>query len=481
LKKISIKFGTDGWRGVIADEFTFEGVRIVSQGVSNYLKKKIGSSRKPFIVVGYDTRFLSEQFAEESAQIFKLNNIKVYLSDKIITSPVLSFAVVEKKADLGIMITASHNPYYYNGYKIKGPFGGSATMDIIADVEKEVSEVIKNTESYKKYLYTEEADRPDVERIDFLPSYKQNLLSKVDTDIIKNFDFKLLLDPMYGAAQGIYKKIIQQFSPENITEIHSEINPSFGGISPEPIGDNLAEAKSALLSKKYKLAICLDGDGDRIAALGEDGNYISSHHLFAIVLWYLADRKKMKGKVVKSINLSSVLDRICSKYDLEVKTTPVGFKYIAEEILKGGVIIGGEESGGLWAGGDTPERDGMLMGLKLIEIICDTGMTLNQILEKIYDEFGYFVFDRVDYKIDMDQNENLKHLLEKDIPKVLREAGVKKVITLDGYKYIMENGSWIMIRLSGTEAVVRVYTDAGSDKEAKHLQELGKKVLKSAF
>jgi phosphomannomutase len=481
LKRISIKFGTDGWRGIIADEFTVEGVRIVSQGVSNYLKKKVGSSRRPSVVVGYDARFLSERFAEESTEILKLNGIEVYLSDKIITSPVLSFAVIEKKADLGIMITASHNPYYYNGYKIKGSFGGSATMDIIADVEREVSDVIKNTESYKEYLYPEETDRPGIERTDFLPVYKRNILSKVDADIIKNFGFKLLLEPMYGAAQGIYKKIIQQFDPGDVAEIHSEINPSFGGINPEPIGDNLAEAKSILLRKKYKLAICLDGDGDRIAALGEDGNYISSHHLFAIVLWYLADRKKMKGKVVKSVNLSSVLDKICLKYGLEVKTTPVGFKYIAEEILKGGVIMGGEESGGLWAGGDIPERDGMLMGLRLIEIICDTGMTLNQILEKIYDEFGYFVFDRIDHEIDMDQKKNLKDMLERGIPKMLKEAGVKEVITLDGYKYIMENGSWVMIRLSGTEAVVRVYTEGGSDKEVRYLQELGKKVLESAF
>lgn len=481
MKKISIKFGTDGWRGVIADEFTVEGVRIVSQGVSNYLKKKLGDSGKPSVVVGYDTRFLSERFAEESAEIFKLNDIDVCFSDKIITSPVLSFAVVDKKADLGVMITASHNPYYYSGYKIKGSFGGSATMDIIVDVEKEVSEVLKNTEGYKEYLYPEETDKPALERVDFLSSYKQNILSKVDAGIIKNFDFKLLLEPMYGAAQGIYKEIIQQFNPENVAEIHSEINPSFGGINPEPIGDNLKEAKSAMLSENYRLAICLDGDGDRIAALGEDGNYISSHHLFAIVLWYLADRKKMRGKVVKSVNLSSVLDKICLKYDLEVKTTPVGFKYIAEEILKGGVIMGGEESGGLWAGGDTPERDGMLMGLKILEIICDTGMTLNQILKKIYDEFGYFVFERADYEIGLDQKEDLKDLLEKDIPKILRDAGVREVTTLDGYKYIMENGDWIMIRLSGTEAVVRVYTEGSGDKEVRYLQKLGKEVLESAY
>ncbi len=481
MKEIRIKFGTDGWRGVIADEFTVEGVRIVSQGVSNYLKRKVESSRKPYVVIGYDTRFLSDRFAKEAAEIFKLNDIKTHYSDRIIPTPVISFAVIEKKADLGIMITASHNPYYYNGYKIKGPFGGSAAMDIITEVEKEVSDVLKNIENYEKYLYPEDEDRPDIEKADFLPGYKQNLLSKVDINIIKDFNFKLLLEPMYGTTQGIYKKIIQTLNPENVTEIHAELNPSFGGINPEPIGDNLAEAKSVLLDKKYKLAICLDGDGDRIAALGEEGNYISSHHLFAIVLWYLASIKKMKGRVVKSVNLSSVLDKICAKYDLELITTPVGFKYIAKEILKGGVIMGGEESGGLWAEADIPERDGMLMGLKLIEIICSTGMTLNQILGEIYKEFGYFVFDRNDYKIDLSQKENLKSLLEKDIPGILKEVGVKDVITIDGYKYIMGNGSWIMIRLSGTESVVRVYTEGSSDEEVKHLQGLGKRVIDSVY
>jgi len=477
----SIKFGTDGWRGIIADDFTVEGVRIVSQGVSNYIIKKLGSSRKPEVVIGYDSRFISEKFALEAAEIFILNNIRVYFSDRIIPTPVLSYAVVEKKADLGIMITASHNPYYYNGYKIKGPFGGSATMDIITEVEKEISEVLGNTKNYEKYLHSKAAGNPDMEKVDFLSAYEKNLLSKIDTDIIKGFKFNLLLEPMYGAAQGIYKKIIQKFGSENVMEIHSDLNPGFGGINPEPIGNNLNQAVSALKKNKCKLAICLDGDGDRIAALGENGNYISSHHMFAIVLWYLACRKKMKGRVVKSVNLSSIVDRICLKYNLELVTTPVGFKYIAEEILKGGVIMGGEESGGLWAGGDFPERDGMMMGLKLIEIICSTGMTVNQILERIYSQFGYFVFNRIDYKIDLKQKENLKSLLEKGIPGILKKAGVGRTVNIDGYKYIMEDGSWVMIRPSGTEAVVRLYAEGESSKKVSFLQKLGKEVIDSVF
>jgi len=481
MEKTMIKFGTDGWRDIIADQFTFEKVKAVSQGVSNYLKKKVGDSRIPCVALGYDTRFLSERFAQAAAEIFRLNDINVYFSDRIIPTPILSYAVLERKADLGIMITASHNPYYYNGYKIKDPFGGSAAVDIIMKIEDEISEVFKNTAKYRDFLYSKSTNGNNIKKVDFISSYRQNILGQVNRDVIKGFDFGLLLEPMYGAAQGIYRSIIETFNPKNLTEIHSALNPAFGGISPEPIGDNLAEAESILKNKKCKLAICLDGDGDRIAVLGENGNYISAHHIYAIVLWYLATRKKMKGKVVKSVNLSSIADKICSKYNLELITTPVGFKYIAEEILKGEVIIGGEESGGLWAGGDLPERDGMLIGLKLLEIICSTGMTINQILDKIYSEFGYFVFDRIDYKIDLPRKEKLKSILEKGIPEILKNAGAAKVITLDGYKYIMEDGSWIMIRPSGTESVVRIYTEGEDKEKTNYLQDLGKKIISSVF
>jgi len=481
MKETAIKFGTDGWRGIIADEFTFDGVRIVTQGVSNYLRKKVKKEAEPCVVLGYDTRFLSDKFAGVSAEVFARNGIRVYFSDRIITSPILSHAVLEKKADLGIMITASHNPYYYNGYKIKGPFGGSATMDIISEVEKEVSEVSENVERYREFLYPGSKKDDTVKKADFLSSYRQNILGQVDREIVEGFNFGLLLEPMYGAAQGMFKDILETFNPMNLFEMHSILNPGFGGINPEPIGDNLAEAKRTLREKKYKMAICLDGDGDRIAALGEEGNYISSHHLYAIVLWYLASIKKMKGKVIKSVNLSSIVDKICARYDLELITTPVGFKYIAEQIIKGGVIMGGEESGGLWAGGNLPERDGMLMGLRLLEIVCSTEMTINRILEEIYNEFGYFVFNRIDYKIGPEQKANLKSLLERGIPDILKKAGAGKVITIDGYKYIMEDNSWIMIRPSGTESVVRVYTEGESDKKIKHLQELGKEVIDSVF
>jgi phosphomannomutase len=481
MNEINIQFGTDGWRGIIAERFTFRGVKIVSRAVSNYLNKKSDGRRKPRVVLGYDTRFLSDRFARTAAGVFTMNNIETYLSERIITTPVLSYAVVNKKADLGVMITASHNPYYYNGYKIKGSFGSSATMDIIKGIEVELDEVMGNIARYEKSLNFEGEDDVDIKEFDFLSAYRENILSQIDRDIIKDLNFSLLLEPMYGASRSIFIDILRSISRANIYEMHSILNPGFGGINPEPIGDNLNEAREVLKNKDYKLAICLDGDGDRIAALGEDGNYISSHHLYSIILWYLAHVKKMKGKVVKSVNLSSTIDKICARYNLELVTTPVGFKYIVEEIMKGGVIMGGEESGGLWAGGSIPERDGMLMGLKLLEILSTLGMTVNQVLEKIYDEFGYFVFTRIDYETDLKQKKNLQSITRKGIPGVLKEAGVKNVVTLDGYKYIMEDGSWLMIRPSGTEAVVRVYAEGDSEEKTNYLHKLGGAIIDSAI
>jgi len=481
MKEMDIKFGTDGWRGIIAEQFTFRGVRAVSQGVSNYLKKKTAGSKKPCVAIGYDARFLSERFAMAAAEVFVLNGVETYFSDRIITTPVLSYEVVDRKADLGIMLTASHNPYYYNGYKIKGPFGGSATMDIVTEIEKEVNEVVENIQEYEKSPGTSDmGDGNEIKKADFLSGYIRDILSQVDTNIISGFEFPLLIEPMYGASQGILKDVLENLGATNITEIHSIYNPSFGGINPEPIGDNLNEAKEVLKDKNCKMAICLDGDGDRIAALGEDGNYVSSHHLYSIFLWYIAHVKKMKGKVIKSVNLTSTIDKICAKYNLELVTTPVGFKYIGEEILKGGAIMGGEESGGLWADGRLPERDGMLMGLKLLEIVCSLGKTLNQILDEIYDEFGYFVFDRTDYEVNSRQKKSLSSIIEKGIPDELEKEGVREVITVDGHKYIMEDGGWVMIRLSGTESVVRVYTEGESRERTDYLQGLGKKVIDGA-
>ncbi|MHB1253001.1 MAG: phosphoglucomutase/phosphomannomutase family protein [Candidatus Humimicrobiaceae bacterium] len=479
----TIKFGTDGWRGVIAKDFTFENVQIISQGISDYLKsKKNFKFKNPRVVIGFDTRFLSDLFAKSAAEIFMANGIEPILSDAFVPAPVLSNAVVSREADLGIMITASHNPYKYNGYKIKGPYGGSATMDIISDIEEFVNTGINNGRYLKKIKTINEdiSNNKSLESFkvsSFLPDYKKRIYKIINTDLIKNIEFDILIDPMYGTGQQIYLSILSEMGLVNIYEIHNIFNPAFGGINPEPVGDNILEAVNFLKKNKIKAGICLDGDADRIGAIGEEGNFISSHHIFAIALDDLIKSKKTKGRVIKTVTTSSIISRMAQKNNLDVLVTPVGFKYIAEEILKGDVIMGGEESGGLWTNGNIPERDGMLMGLKLLEIMAKEKKTLNQILEDIYDKYGYFVYSRNDYLIEISERDKLKALLESEIPAAIKNEKVMEVVTIDGFKYMLEDGSWLMIRPSGTEAVVRVYAESSNEKRLQDLLIIGKKVI----
>jgi phosphomannomutase len=477
MGKEEIKFGTDGWRGIISEDFTMDRVRLVSMGVGNYLKKKI-KDRKPAVAVGFDARFLSDRFAAAVSEELSKKGIRTILSPEIIPTPVLSYSVVDRKADLGIMITASHNPYYYNGYKIKGSFGGSATMDMIADIEREVNRLISDQALSGKREIKERSDSSSISKDSLFRAYKEHILSQVDTDIIKGFKFGLLFEPMYGATQNIYRDILLGLDPEKLLSIHSIINPGFGGINPEPIEVNLREAIEFLKLKNCQFGICLDGDGDRIGALGGGGSYISSHHIFAIVLDNLVRRKGIRGRVVKTVNVSSIIDRICKKNNLELDITPIGFKYVAEKIVEGDVIMAGEESGGLWSYGNIPERDGMLMGLKLLEIICSEKKTVNQILKDLYREYGFFDYRRTDYSMDIGEKQKLVKILERGIPGPLRSAGVKDAVTLDGYKYHLDENNWVMIRPSGTEAVVRVYSEGESAGKSDYLQQLGRNIIK---
>ncbi|MCX6384112.1 MAG: phosphoglucomutase/phosphomannomutase family protein [Actinobacteria bacterium] len=480
IKNKTIKFGTDGWRSIIARDFTFEKVQLISQGISDYLKnKKSPKGKNPKVVIGYDTRFLSDLFAKSAGEIFAANEIETVFSETFIPTPVLSNAVVSRSADLGIMITASHNPYMYNGYKIKGPYGGSATMDIINDIEDFVNSGINNGSYLEKVRIISNNNNfaACFKTDNFMADYKKQILGLIDTKLLREIDFDVLIDPMYGAGQGIYFSILKELGLKNIHEIHNVFNPSFGGINPEPIGDNIAEAVNYVKQNKMRVGICVDGDADRIGAIGEDGNFISSHHIFAIVLADLIKNKKTKGRVIKTVTTSSIIDRMAKKNNLELFQTPVGFKYIAEEIMKGDVIMGGEESGGLWINGNIPERDGMLMGLKLLEIMSKENKTLNSILEELYREYGYFVYERNDYEIEISERDELKLMLKLKVPLLIEKEKVKEVIAIDGFKYILEDGSWLMIRPSGTEAVVRVYGESSNEDRLKDLLRIGKKVI----
>ncbi len=480
-----IKFGTDGFRGIIAKEFVFDKVELIAQGISEYLnnKKKL-KNKSPRVVVGYDTRFLSNLFAQSACFIFAANKIETLLSKTFIPTPILSNAVVSKFADLGIMITASHNPYMYNGFKIKGPFGGSATMDIIDDIEVLVNNGIKNG-SYEKLINSFKKNKSpyndNLNECDFIADYEKQIFNLVNADILKKIDFKILIDPMYGAAQGICKSVFKNIGikDDDIYEIHNILNPSFGGINPEPIGVNINEATDFIKKNLIEVGICLDGDADRIGVIDKDGDFVSSHHIFAIVLNDLIKNKK--GRVVKTVTTSSIIDKIAKENNLELVVTPVGFKYIGEEILKGNVIMGGEESGGLWTYGNIPERDGMLMGLKLLEILVRQSQTLDEVLKDLYDKYGYFVYRRDDYEVEIEKRDKLKEALSKQVPQIIKNEGVKEIVTIDGFKYIFNDGDWLMIRPSGTEAVVRVYCESSNEKRLNHLLEIGRKVVGGCY
>ena len=485
MSEKTIKFGTDGFRGIIAKDFTTEQVEYIAHGIGQYLlQKKVLKNKKPLVVIGYDTRFLSDFFAKCAAEILALNNIETLLSDNFIPTPVLSNAVIARNADLGIMITASHNPYIYNGFKIKGPFGGSATMDIVNDIEAIVNKGLaddsfrKEIDILKKDIQSGDAGYTGYGKADFIKEYWDQIERITDLDILKKIDFDFLIDPMYGAAQGLYKSFFEKHNIGNVFEIHNIINPSFGGINPEPIGSNLNEATEFVIKNNLKIGICVDGDADRIGVIGEKGNFISSHHIFAIVLYDLIKSGRRDGRVIKTVTTSSIIDRIAQRNNLDIFVTPVGFKYIGEEILKQDVLMGGEESGGLWTNGNIPERDGVLMGLKLLEIMVRNKKSLNEILEDIYKEYGYFVYGRNDYEIETNRRDDIKNQLIKSIPEAIEKEGVSEVVRIDGFKYILNDGSWLMIRPSGTEAVVRVYSESFDTDRLEQLLTIGREVVK---
>ncbi len=483
MTKTKIKFGTDGYRGIIAKDFTIRQVEDISQAVSRYLfdLKKL-KNKTPRVVIGYDTRFLSDYFAKTAAEIFSLNNVETLLSESFIPTPVLSNAVLSENADLGIMITASHNPSIYNGFKIKGPFGGSATMDIINDIEIIVNRGLLGDAFKEKIQDLRNDNHTDYgyKKTSFTGDYWCQIESLIDINLLKKADFKFLIDPMYGAAQGLFKSFFDRHSIKNVYEIHNIINPGFGGINPEPIGVNLNDAIDFVIKNNIKIGICVDGDADRIGAIGEKGNFISSHHIFAIALYDLIKSGKKDGRIIKTVTTSSIIDRMAQKNNLDILVTPVGFKYIGEEILKGDVLMGGEESGGLWTYGNIPERDGMLMGLKLLEIMTRYKKTLDEILEDIYREYGFFVYGRNDYEIEISKRDVLKNLLTQSIPEIIANEGVRETVTIDGFKYILNDGSWLMIRPSGTEAVVRVYSESFNEKRLEKLLDIGRKVIEGA-
>lgn len=443
-----VKFGTDGWRAVIGDDYTFLNVRRVS--LATAIQFKNHPKLKNGIVIGYDTRFLSKEFAIASAEVFANNGIKVFLTDSFVTTPTISLLAKNKKLAFGVVITASHNPFKYNGFKLKDEFGGSMYPDEILKIEEKLKE-IRDVEI--KFKFDELIKRGKIELIDGKKYYLDNLRNKIDIDKIISSKLKVLYDAMYGAGQGSLKTLI------NADELHSEINPSFGGGAPEPVPKNLSEVCNKIKNENYNIGIITDGDADRIAIIDESGKFLDAQKTFALLLHYLFKYKKITGKVVRGYSTSDLIQKYCEKYNIPLETVPIGFKHISKIMINEDVLIGAEESGGIGIKGHLPERDGIFNGLLYLEMLAATGKSITELKKELENEFGIYFYQRIDVHTTQElKQETLKSCSELKIGDEIGNHQILEIGNLDGYKFTFSNG-WIIIRASGTEPLLRFYCE----------------------
>ena len=449
-----IKFGTDGWRAVIADDFTFVNLEKVAFATARYFKKH--KKIKNGLIIGYDARFMSKEFAEKSAEVIANAGIKVKLADSIVSTPMISLLTKLDKAAGGIVITASHNPPKYNGFKIKGDFGGPAHPEMIARVEKELAKVMKAKKVPQgKFSFQQLVDKGAIVPISMKQRYLDDLETKIDLNKIRSSGIRILYDVMYGAGQGVLDATL----PE-VKQIHEYFNPSFGGTNPEPLAQNLGELMRRVKGEGYQIGIATDGDADRIGAVDEEGRFVDSHRIFSLLLKYLVEQKGMTGEVVKSFSVTQMVDRQCAKYGLTMHETPIGFKHICRLMTERDVLIGGEESGGLGVKGHIPERDGIFLGLLLCEMMATRGKPLGALVQELMDEFGNHEFKRFDLHV----TEKEKAAIIKRYQRGVTEIGGYAVTgrkDTDGFKFFVDGG-WVLVRASGTEPLIRFYAEAES-------------------
>ena len=470
-----IRFGTDGWRAVIGDEFTFANVRHVAQALADYVvecqtptnRKEPGRPDCPPVVIGYDTRFLSDRFAAQVARVLAGNGISVYVSQSDCPTPALSFSVKAMGAAAGVMITASHNPPRYNGIKVKSTSGGAATSDETHQIEallsRNIREGVEASEASWRLENGELADdQPSwgsITRFDPLPPYLEHLRTLVDFPAIARAGIRVVTDPMYGAGRGYVRRFLDELGCD-VKEIRGELNPGFGGIHPEPIAQNLAKLSETIVQGQYDIGLATDGDADRIGAVDARGDFVDPHRIFSLALRHLVELRGWRGAVVKTVSTTQLVNRLAERYDLPLFETPVGFNHIGDLMLKEDVLIGGEESGGITIKGHIPEGDGLLMGMLLLEIMAAARKPLHVITEELMDDVGHFYYHRRDRKIGALRGSELLRALMSHVPEELAGVRVVRVDNSDGIKYKLADGSWLLLRPSGTEPVLRIYSEA---------------------
>lgn len=463
-----IHFGTDGWRGVISDTFTFHNLRLVAQAIADAVASEewlndVARDVRPDpnrMVVGFDTRFLSDRYAVEAARVLAANGYKVYLTSADVPTPAVSFAVQHLGAIAGLMITASHNAPRYNGVKLKAAYGGSAIDEQCRRVEVYFNDNEARGRGPNLMDYERARESGLIERFNPTPAYYDHLRTLIDFDGIANNPQHVVVDSMFGSGRGQIKGILQGTGCE-VFEVRGEMNPGFGGIHPEPISRYLGAMAGAIAAGHGQLGLATDGDGDRIGAMDGRGQFVDPHRIMSLSMKYLIETRGMSGKVAKTVSTTQMLNRLGDLHGVEVLETPVGFNYIADWMLHDDILIGGEESGGISFRGHIPEGDGVLMGLLLIEMVAVTGTPLDELVSELLEEVGPSHYARLDLRLARPiAKSKLVKRLEEDAPQAIGGTSVREVNTLDGVKYVLEDDSWLLIRPSGTEPVLRVYAEA---------------------
>lgn len=452
-----IKFGTDGWRAIIAEDFTVENVARVAEGTAKWLLK---SNNSPKVVLGHDCRFAGQLFCETVARVMCTLGVQVELSKVFVSTPMISLGAVKLKKDLGIIITASHNPPSYNGFKLKGSFGGPLQPSLVAEIEDLIP--AKCSVNYAAIDIQSLEDNGSLTYVDLETMYCDHVKANFDLDAIKKSGLNLAFDAMYGSGQNVMKRLMP-----DLTFLHCDYNPSFMGQAPEPIHKNLTEFSNLIKSSgKIDSGLVTDGDADRLGFYDGKGNFVDSHHIILLLIHYLHKYKGLGGKVCVAFSATPKVAKLCKHYGLEIETVKIGFKYIAEIMIHEDVLLGGEESGGIAIKGHIPERDGIWMGLTIWEFMAKSGKTLNDLIEEVYAIVGRFSFERNDLHIKEEIKQKVLANCKSGNYSNFGKYKVTKVEDLDGYKYFFENGDWLMIRASGTEPVLRTYAESGTKEAA---------------
>ena len=468
-----IKFGTSGWRGVIADDFTFSRVRAVTQAIADHLAAQ--GLKDKGVVVGYDTRFLSERFAAESVKVFAANGIRSFLANRDVPTPAVAFDIIRRKAAAGINFTASHNPPEYNGLKLSSAWGGPALPETTKDIEVRANALIDKN-SIAVMPLVEARQKGMVEDVDLRKAYLEDLKKKIDFEPIKKAKLKIAVDLLYGTGRDYLDSVLKDAGCA-VTVVHGHRDPMFGGRSPEPSEDNLAELAETMRKGRFDLGLAVDGDADRFGIMDHDGTYINPNQILALVLDYLCRTRAWKGGAARSIATSHLIDAVAKKHGIEVYETGVGFKFIGDLLVQGKIIFGGEESAGMTIKDHVPEKDGILACLLVAEMVSSERKSIKDLLKRLYKEVGPIFNDRVNIRLTETNRAQVHTRLSQPLNEFggLRIKGKKT--TADGTKYMLEDDSWVLMRASGTEPVVRVYVESSSEENIKELMEAGRKFI----